>query len=119
MNSIIFSFKNIAFCAVLVAGHVIFEIRKNKLIDRLEDWWKDFVDLATKYVPEEELHQRMSSVKGRPSIPLLKLDKKAFHDFTSQVTRGSLITSPVYIGKTTEEEMNIRFSFPHIFYNQF
>ena len=75
MNSIIFSIKNIIFCAILVGGHILFEIKKNKLIDKLEYWWKDFVDLATKYVPEEEINQRMSSVKGRPSIPLLKLDK--------------------------------------------
>lgn len=66
--------------------------------------------MATKYVSEDEINKRLSYVKGRPSLPFMKMDKNTFHDLTSQVTRGSLIFSPDIL--TDKEEHEVRFSFP-------
>lgn len=104
MNSVMFSFKNICFLSTVGVGHFIFSKSKTKLLDMLQEWWVDFVELASKYLPEEEVKARVSSIKGRPSLPFLKMERSAFHDLTSQVTRGSLIMSPAYIGNNNLEE---------------
>lgn len=79
MNGIMFAYKNIVFLSSIVIGHLVFTHSKNNLLDNLQIWWHDFLVLASKYLPEEELHKRISSVKCRPSLPFIKLEKRAFH----------------------------------------
>lgn len=118
-NMMIFRFKNIAYLAAFVLAHIAFTVRKNSLMEDLQSWWHEFVALATNYLSEDEINQRFSYVKGRPSLPFMKMDKDAFRDLTSQVTRGSIVFSPDLTTKTEKEEMDIRFSYPYIMFNQF
>lgn len=94
MNAIMLLPKNVAFILSVLGAHLLFTKLKNMLLDDLQAWWHEFVGLATNFLSEDEINQRFSYVKGRPSLPFMKMNKNAFHEFTSQVTRGSLILSP-------------------------
>ena len=75
--------KNICFLIFVLGSHLVFTKCKDLLLDDLQTWWHDFVGVATNFLSEDEINQRFSYVKGRPSLPFMKMDKNAFHDFTS------------------------------------
>lgn len=56
MNDIMLSTKNITFLLLVLVGHIVFSKCKDELLDDLQGWWHEFVELATKYVSEDEIN---------------------------------------------------------------
>ena len=111
--------KNVIFLFLLALSHIVFSKMKTRLLGELKDWWHQFIAVASKFISEDELNQRLSFVQGgRPSVPFMKMNQTAFHDLTNQVTRGSILLDQSEI-QMSQEEMEVRYSYPYIFLNQF
>ena len=56
-----FSEKTIIFLSLIAIGHCIFAKNKHKLLDGLQVWWHEFLELATNYISEDEINERLSN----------------------------------------------------------
>ena len=137
MIAIMLSAKNVMFLLTICLSHIVFTKLKNKLLDELQQWWRSFIDLVSEFVSEEEemlLNTRFSFIESRPSMPFMKMSRTAFQDFTQQVAmrgsfleqNGSIVEVPEEIGggggglaASSMQESQVRYSYPHIFFNQF
>lgn len=53
---IMLSPKNIIFLSLLGISHIVFSKVKTQLLDELQDWWHQFIALASKFISEDELN---------------------------------------------------------------
>lgn len=74
MNAIMLSVKNVGFIFIVLGAHLLFTKLKNMLLEDLQAWWHEFVGLATNFLSEDEINERFSYVKGRPSLPFMKMN---------------------------------------------
>ena len=48
--------KNVIFLSMLCLSHLLFTNLKKQLLKELQDWWHEFIALASKFISEDELN---------------------------------------------------------------